>query len=98
MSMLKFLAGQLVPRPLLAALRRMRGGPLPRVSEVDWSEWEHSVAAWEESHAPVAGAGADGGKRNGRKRSATALPEVSESDWAAWEDSMRAIEQAKKKH
>jgi hypothetical protein len=95
--MLKFLAGHIVPRQLLAALRRTRGGPLPEVSEVDWSEWEQSVAAWDDSHAPEASADAAGRQQRPERKAAAALPEVSESSWAAWEDSVRAIDKARKK-
>ncbi len=37
-----------LPRGLLESLNRLVRGPLPEVSEVDWSEWESTVSASDE--------------------------------------------------
>lgn len=83
-------------RTLAAALRRMRTGPLPEVREVDWSEWEQSVAAWEDSVTKPAEAPVPGGKRR-EHTIADNAPDVSETDWATWEESVRAIERARQR-
>jgi hypothetical protein len=80
-------------RALGTALRRMREGPLPEVREVDWSEWEHSVAAWDDSQSKAA----DAARAPGAKRLIGALPEVIESDWSVWEESVQAIERARRR-
>lgn len=84
-------------RTVAAALRRMREGPLPEVREVDWSEWEQSVAAWEDSTmkqpevaaAPVPPAG-------GQQRVPALVPDAVERDWAVWEESVQAIQRARR--
>jgi hypothetical protein len=82
-------------RKVAAALRRMREGPLPEVSEVDWSEWEQSVAAWDDSatkqpHPPATAA-------SSKERARGSVPDAVEADWTVWEESVQAIERARRR-
>ena len=85
-------------RKVAAAMRRMREGPLPEVREVDWSEWEQSVAAWEDlAMQPPEAPAAPTHFASSRERAPGRVPEAIERDWAVWEESVQAIERARQR-
>lgn len=53
---------------LLESLSRLSRGPLPEVSEVDWSEWESCVSAWQGPAPSPAAAPSDRLERPDRRR------------------------------